>query len=99
MNKLNFDKIWLISGTKVKAPLFPDKVEVIKYTDDIDQYYQKASVIISSAGAGSIAELSQYKKKIILFPNKTSKYNHQMINASYADFALLADNNDQILSI
>ena len=57
-----------------------------KYTDDIDQYYQKASVIISSAGAGSIAELSQYKKKIILFPNKTSKYNHQMINAGYADF-------------
>ena len=95
---LDFEKIWLITGTKNTYFASNEKLEVLSYTDDIHQYYQKAEVIISSAGANTISELRQYKKKkIILVPIEKSKFNHQYLNSIYAEFAYTIKNSSDLL--
>ena len=41
--------------------------EQFKYTDNIDKYFKKASVVITADGAGTVFRLLELKKKFLLF--------------------------------
>ena len=58
-----------------------DYLEIFKYSDNINKYYQKADLIISAAGINSIHELINLKKPFLLYPLKNSKFDHQKKNA------------------
>ena len=58
-----------------------DYLEIFKYSDNINKYYQKADLIISAAGINSIYELINLKKPFLLYPLKNSKFDHQKKNA------------------
>jgi UDP-N-acetylglucosamine--N-acetylmuramyl-(pentapeptide) pyrophosphoryl-undecaprenol N-acetylglucosamine transferase len=43
--------------------------------------YNAADIIISRAGAGTLAEIAFFEKKCIIIPLKTKTNNHQVFNA------------------
>lgn len=55
--------------------------EVFSFTDKMADYYNKADVVISRAGASTIFELSYFKKPAILIPYPYSAGQHQWKNA------------------
>lgn len=56
-------------------------VVVASYFFDIAQYFQKSDLIISRAGATTIAELIAAQKPSILIPFSKATDNHQVLNA------------------
>jgi UDP-N-acetylglucosamine--N-acetylmuramyl-(pentapeptide) pyrophosphoryl-undecaprenol N-acetylglucosamine transferase len=65
----------------------PD-VRIVEFLDRMDLAYAAADVIISRAGAGTIAELCVVKKPVILVPSPNVAEDHQTKNA----LALVQDN-------
>jgi UDP-N-acetylglucosamine--N-acetylmuramyl-(pentapeptide) pyrophosphoryl-undecaprenol N-acetylglucosamine transferase len=63
-------------------------IRVMEFLDRIDLAYAAADIIISRAGAGTIAELCVVGKPVILVPSPNVAEDHQTKNAK----ALLADN-------
>lgn len=51
------------------------------YIYDVDEYIQSADIAVSSAGAGSLAQLNYYKKPIVAIPKAHTAENHQEFNA------------------
>lgn len=58
-----------------------NEVVVSPYFFDIDKYFQKADMIISRAGATTIAELIASQKASLLIPFAKASDNHQVLNA------------------
>lgn len=56
-------------------------VKVMEFLNRMDQAYAAADVIISRAGAGTIAELCVIKKPVILVPSPNVAEDHQTKNA------------------
>lgn len=56
-------------------------VKVVEFLNRMDLAYAMADVIISRAGAGSIAEMSVIKKPVILVPSPNVAEDHQTKNA------------------
>ncbi len=56
-------------------------IEVLKYLDNIEYYYEWADIVVCRAGASTIAELAASKKASVLIPLPTASNNHQMENA------------------
>ena len=54
---------------------------VLPYCDDMKALYEQADIVISRAGATTIAELLSFQKKAILIPYPYAKDNHQLYNA------------------
>lgn len=54
---------------------------VLDYAEDMAQLYAAASVVVSRAGATTIAELMTYQKPAILVPYPYAKEDHQRANA------------------
>ncbi len=67
-------------------------LKVIPYTQQMEQIYRIADLIISRAGANTIAELAMTDVPAILIPYPYAIANHQYYNAKY-----LADNGRAIL--
>ena len=61
--------------------LILDNYHQLEYIDDMAKYYNWADVIISRAGASTIAELRVVQKPCILIPYPTATDNHQFYNA------------------
>jgi len=61
------------------------EVIVAPYFYDIDQYFQKSDLIISRAGATTIAELIAAQKASLLIPFSQATDNHQVVNAKYLE--------------
>lgn len=55
--------------------------EIQSYLDSIPQIYGKSSLVISRAGATTIAELTACGKPAVLIPYPYAVYNHQELNA------------------
>jgi len=51
------------------------------YQNDLVDIYNAADIIISRAGAGTLAEIAFFEKKCIIIPLKTKTNNHQVFNA------------------
>lgn len=60
-------------------------VVVAPYFYNIDQYFQKSDLIISRAGATTIAELIAARKASLLIPFSKATDNHQLLNARYLE--------------
>ena len=57
------------------------KFELHQFINNIDEYYQKTKVLISRAGASTIAESIYFKIPTIYVPIEKSSGNHQLLNA------------------
>ena len=87
LKKFNF-KIIHITGVKnyeKMKKIYGEKninfVEVIPFTDRMEEYYKRAKIVISRAGATSISEFITLKLNAILIPYPYSADNHQWYNA------------------
>ncbi len=58
-----------------------EKAIVAPYFDDIANYFQKSDLIISRAGASTIAELIASQKASVLIPFSQAADDHQVLNA------------------
>jgi beta-1,4-N-acetylglucosaminyltransferase len=85
-----------------KGKYKPKNHTYFSFTDDIHPFYEKADVIITHAGAGSIYKLLEIGKKIIVCPNLFRKDKHQAQIAKYVEennFAMACYNLKEIQSI
>lgn len=57
--------------------LHPEGFEVFEFTDRIEEYYISADVVITHAGAGSIYQLLELKKPMVIVPNTERVDPHQ----------------------
>lgn len=71
---------------------YPDRIKILPFIQDMNMAYSVADVIISRAGAISLAELAIVQKAVILVPSPNVAENHQYKNAKE-----LADENAAIL--
>nr|MCK4929515.1 hypothetical protein [Nanoarchaeota archaeon] len=55
----------------------PQNLKHFRFTNNIDEYYKKADLIISHGGAGTIYELLNKNKKVIAVANKDRTDEHQ----------------------
>ncbi len=74
------------------GPDFHPNVRILEFLNRMDLAYAAADVIISRAGAGTIAELCLVKKPVILVPSPNVAEDHQTKNAM-----ALAKNNAAII--
>lgn len=58
-----------------------DNVHVLRYIDNMDKYLVAADVVVSRAGALSLAEITACSKAAILIPSPNVTGNHQYHNA------------------
>ena len=63
------------------GPNYHPNVCVLEFLNSMDAAYAAADVIISRAGAGTIAELCLVKKPVILVPSPNVAEDHQTMNA------------------
>jgi UDP-N-acetylglucosamine--N-acetylmuramyl-(pentapeptide) pyrophosphoryl-undecaprenol N-acetylglucosamine transferase len=59
----------------------PPQIKVLEFLNRMDLAYALADVIVSRAGAGTIAELYLVKKPVILVPSPNVAEDHQTKNA------------------
>jgi len=78
----------------------PKNFEFFEYTKDIKKYFIESDIIITHAGAGSIYELLELEKKIIIVPNLDRIDKHQKDIANYMDsngYAKKLDSFDRLI--
>lgn len=63
--------------------LHPEGFEAFEFTDKIDEYYKRADVVITHAGAGSIYKLLDLRKPMIIVPNTDRLDRHQYDIATF----------------
>jgi UDP-N-acetylglucosamine--N-acetylmuramyl-(pentapeptide) pyrophosphoryl-undecaprenol N-acetylglucosamine transferase len=69
-----------------------EKYHSLGFTDQMAELMKKADLIISRAGANTLAEISAQGKAVILVPLPSSHLNHQEINANIYEEANAAVN-------
>lgn len=77
----NFDVI------RERVRTFPENVSVKAFLDDIYAYMGYADLIVSRAGASTLAEILAFGKPSILFPFPFATANHQEFNARVVEKA------------
>lgn len=82
----NYDIVLQISDGKY----LPKNFEYFDYTNSIQKYFEESDIVITHAGAGSIYELLELGKKIIIVPNLDRIDKHQTDIANYMDSNLYA---------
>ncbi|MDE1192917.1 MAG: undecaprenyldiphospho-muramoylpentapeptide beta-N-acetylglucosaminyltransferase [Arachidicoccus sp.] len=61
--------------------LYPNNIWVGEFIQDVDKAFAAADVVISRAGAMSVAELSVAKKPVVFVPYPHAAEDHQTVNA------------------
>ena len=74
------EKDWGWVEKSYKQEGFPE-VKVAPYFEDMANYFQKSDLVISRAGASTIAELIAAQKASLLVPFSQAADNHQLLNA------------------
>jgi len=69
------------SGLGKKSEVVLPGYEQYEFIKNIEDYYKSADVIISRAGANTLAEIAVLKKPVILVPLPKSSFEHQRENA------------------
>ncbi|MAQ64541.1 glycosyltransferase [bacterium] len=95
---LDYEVIMQISDGDYK----PKNFEYFDFTNDIQSYFLQSDIIITHAGAGSIYELLELGKKIIIVPNLDRIDKHQSDIANFMDsnnYAKSIYNLDNIVEI
>ena len=87
LNRIKDKKLKVIhQGGKESKPVeFNNEMieyEHFEYIDNIYDYYEKADLIISRAGASSVSELMMLNTNCILIPYPKATDNHQLYNAN-----------------
>ena len=75
------DYAW-VKGSYEKAGF---AAEVMPYVHRIEEVYHKAALVISRAGATTIAEITACGMPAILIPYPSAAHDHQRINAEYLE--------------
>ena len=73
---------------------FHPNIRILEFLNKMDMAYAAADLIISRAGAGTIAELCLIKKPVILVPSPNVAEDHQTKNA----FALVKNNAARMIT-
>jgi UDP-N-acetylglucosamine--N-acetylmuramyl-(pentapeptide) pyrophosphoryl-undecaprenol N-acetylglucosamine transferase len=60
---------------------WPERVEVVEFINEIEEYYKNADLIICRAGALTLAELGELGLPAILVPFPHAAHDHQTFNA------------------
>lgn len=63
----------------------PKNYHFFRFSENISEYYKKADVIISHAGAGTLYSLLRMHKKVLMVPNLERRDKHQVEIAEYLD--------------
>lgn len=63
----------------------PQHFSHFRFSTEFKHYYQSADVIITHGGAGTVFELLECKKKILVVPNQTRRDKHQGDLARYVE--------------
>jgi len=63
----------------------PKNYKFYDFCEDIDTYYNWADVVITHAGAGSVYQLLELDKKVIIIPNLSRVDSHQIDIANYME--------------
>lgn len=71
---------------------FSKNIKIISYLDNLAAFFKNCDLIISRAGAGTIAEICAAKTPAILIPSTNVANNHQYYNAKS-----LADNKEALM--
>ena len=79
LNGLQYDVTMQISNGSYQ----PKNFSYFRFSSDIFDYFNDADIIITHAGAGSIYELLEFRKKIIIVPNLDRIDKHQSDIADY----------------
>jgi UDP-N-acetylglucosamine--N-acetylmuramyl-(pentapeptide) pyrophosphoryl-undecaprenol N-acetylglucosamine transferase len=78
----NYQLIWQ-TGDKFQIPRnIPANVKVMKYIENMAQAYAAADLIVSRAGATSVAEICAAGKPSVLIPLSSASNNEQELNAN-----------------
>lgn len=64
---------------------FSNKLNCFKFTENIEKYIEHADLVICHAGAGTVYQLLEMKKKIIVVPNLIRVDKHQDDLASFVE--------------
>lgn len=73
--KLHYDKLKYVETTSSGVRLFP-------FLEQMGQAYSAADLVISRAGAVTLAEIARYGKPSILIPFPHASADHQTVNAN-----------------
>ena len=76
-NKVKIESLY--SDIKKEFPFF--EFQVYEFINNIEVYYQRSKILISRAGASTIAESLHFNILSIYVPIKNSSGNHQYLNA------------------
>ncbi|WP_456058209.1 PssE/Cps14G family polysaccharide biosynthesis glycosyltransferase [Campylobacter hominis] len=85
---VNLDKIFLNTKYNVIMQIAntdyrPKNVKYFRFINNIKYYFEKSDIIITHAGAGSIYEILELNKKVIIVPNLERIDKHQKDIADY----------------
>jgi UDP-N-acetylglucosamine--N-acetylmuramyl-(pentapeptide) pyrophosphoryl-undecaprenol N-acetylglucosamine transferase len=89
---------------KVKSLYKSEKIdcELSEFFDDMENRLANAHLVISRAGATSIAEITLARRAAIYIPYPDSKDNHQFYNAKYIEdsgAAVIVEQNSEAKKI
>ena len=101
LGSLNLQLIWQTGKTTAKQYIERGRpvkcVWVNDFIQDMDKAYAAADVVISRAGAMSVAELCVAKKPVVFVPYPLAAEDHQTVNAKYLvdrDAALMVKDSE-----
>ncbi|AWL11248.1 N-acetylglucosaminyldiphosphodolichol N-acetylglucosaminyltransferase [Saliniradius amylolyticus] len=79
----------------------PRHCKWFRFSQNIENEYKQSDVVITHAGAGSVYQLLEMEKVLIVVPNLERKDQHQLDLARYVggeNYALVANNASEILT-
>jgi beta-1,4-N-acetylglucosaminyltransferase len=65
------------------SKFIPKNIKYYKYTDDINSCIEWADIVITHGGAGTVYQLLERNRRIIVVPNPNVRANHQVEIANF----------------
>jgi len=81
----NHPELKIVAQVSLSSTYQVRNIEHFEFSNDIKSYIDKADVIITHAGAGSVYSMLEQGKKLIVVPNLTRVDLHQVELANYVE--------------